>query len=90
MPNRNSHANHTPQRTCVVCRAKKEAENLLSFFILAEGIVFDPQRSVQRRRTYVCPESDCLIGLDKWRRQYLKRRFRQSSAEAIFKQVAKA
>ena len=64
MPNQNSHAKHVPERTCVVCRAKREAGELLSFFVLPQGIVFDPRRQVQRRKHYVCSGPDCLRGRD--------------------------
>ncbi|HNU54000.1 MAG TPA: DUF448 domain-containing protein [Candidatus Syntrophosphaera sp.] len=88
MPNKNSHAEHVPQRTCVVCRAKREAKELLSFFVLPQGIVFDPRRLVQRRKHYVCQGPDCLRGLDKWKRNHLKRRFKLRS-EAIFASAGK-
>ena len=88
MPNKNSHADHQPQRSCVVCRAKREAGELLSFFVLPQGIVFDPRRKVQRRRSYVCPDPLCLKGLDKWKRNHMKRRFALVS-RAIFSQAGK-
>lgn len=75
MPNKNNHAEHVPQRTCVVCRARKEAGELLSFFVLPQGLVFDPRRRIQRRRNYVCPDPECLVGLDKWKLKYMKRKF---------------
>lgn len=79
MPNMHSKAQHTPQRTCVVCRTPKAVGELISFFVLPQGIVFDPQRRVQRRRNYVCQAPDCLRGLDKWKRNHMKRRFAQAS-----------
>ncbi len=88
MPNKNSHADHLPQRTCVVCRSRKEVGDLLSFFVLPQGIVFDPRRRIQRRKNYVCPDALCLQGLDKWKRNHMKRRFAQSS-KAIFTQTGK-
>ncbi|NLW18160.1 MAG: DUF448 domain-containing protein [Candidatus Cloacimonetes bacterium] len=84
MTNRHSKAGHQPQRTCVVCRSQKDLKDLLAFFLLPEGLVFDPQRRVQRRRQYVCPDELCLRGLDKWRRSQMKRKFRLSSISAIF------
>lgn len=84
MPNRSSHAQNVPQRTCVACRQKKELGQLLSFFILREGIVFDPGRQVQCRRYYVCRDTACLLALDKWRRQYLKRHFAVNRAATLF------
>ncbi len=84
MPNRHSKAGHQPRRTCVVCRSQKDLRELLAFFLLAEGLVFDPQRRVQRRRQYVCPQENCLRGLDKWRRSKMKRKFGLSKFSAIF------
>lgn len=84
MTNRHSKAGHKPQRTCVVCRSKKDLKALLAFFLLPEGLVFDPKRRVQRRRQYVCPHEACLRGLNKWRRSQMKRQFGLNTASAIF------
>lgn len=84
MPNAHNPAQKAPQRTCVVCKARKDLADLLSFFILPEGIVFDPARKVQRRRNYVCPQPECLAGLDKWKKQYTKRHYNIASNSGIF------
>jgi len=64
-----------PQRTCVVCRTSREIVTLLSFLVIREGIIFDPGRKIQGRRNYVCPDPVCLVGLDKWKKAQMKRRF---------------
>jgi predicted RNA-binding protein YlxR (DUF448 family) len=74
MPNQNSHAHHKPQRTCVVCRSRKDSSELLNFVLLPEGVVFDPGRKLQRRNHYLCPEPKCIDGLIKWKGRYRKRR----------------
>ena len=89
MPNKNSNASHRPQRTCVACKTRKGLEELWSFFILPEGIVFDPERKVQRRKFYVCQQQDCLVGLDKWRRQFAKRNVGLRGTKALFSDLAK-
>lgn len=84
MPNKNSSKSHKPQRTCVVCRSRKEQDNLLSFILLPQGIVFDLKRRLQKRKYYLCPSRQCLIGFDKWERQQLKRRFAVTNHKPIF------
>lgn len=70
MPNKSSHAGHIPQRTCVVCRKKTAAAELLNFCLIGSGsrsgLVFDLSRELPVRKSYVCPLPDCLNGLDKW------------------------
>ncbi|OQC11146.1 MAG: hypothetical protein BWX75_00133 [Candidatus Cloacimonetes bacterium ADurb.Bin088] len=90
MPNKNSSMGHKPQRTCVVCRSRKEQDSLLSFILLSQGIVFDLRRRLQKRKYYVCHSRQCLIGLDKWERQQLKRRFAISNHKPVFSAAAAA
>lgn len=73
MPNRNSRADHIPERTCVVCKKKVDYKQLLNFFIIKEGIVFDVARRLQTRKFYLCPEKECILGLDKWKKRRQKR-----------------
>lgn len=74
MPNRNSKADHKPIRTCVVCKAKREQSQLLSFFMLPEGIVMDVANVLQSRKNYVCLCNECLQGLDKWKLRQTKKK----------------
>ncbi|MDD4310423.1 MAG: DUF448 domain-containing protein [Candidatus Cloacimonetes bacterium] len=74
MPNRSSHANHSPIRTCVVCKKKVDQKRLLNFFIIESGIVFDCNRILPVRKYYLCPEVECFTGLDKWRKRSYKKR----------------
>ncbi len=73
MPNKNSHADHNPIRTCVVCKKKVDQKGLLNFFIMNGGIVFDSQRIVAVRKNYLCPSPECYAGLEKWRKRYQKK-----------------
>ncbi len=88
MPNRNSHAQHTPQRTCVVCKTRKDLSGLLSFVLCPQGLVFDPRRRIAQRRNYVCPERPCLEGLDKWKRSRMKKKF-GIAGEPVFTRAGK-
>ncbi len=73
MPNQASKADHRPIRTCVVCKAKREKAELLSFFLLEGGLVIDLAGKLQTRMNYVCSGGDCLGGLDKWKLRYKKK-----------------
>lgn len=75
---------HKPQRTCVVCRSRKEQDSLLSFILLPQGIVFDLRRRLQKRKYYLCQSRQCLMGLDKWERRQLKRRFAINNHKSVF------
>jgi uncharacterized protein len=66
MVNKNSHAGHIPERSCVICRKKTCKEELLRFVILESEIVFDIKRKVSSRGYYVCNENSCIEKLDKW------------------------
>lgn len=73
MPNQASKADHIPTRTCIVCRAKRSKEELLSFFLLEGGLVLDLTGKLQTRKNYVCDRGDCLGNLDKWKLRYKKK-----------------
>lgn len=75
MPNQNSKAQHQPQRTCVVCKQRRTLDQLMGFVLLPEGVVFDLTRKLQARKSYLCPEPECLRGFDKWEKAQLKRKF---------------
>ncbi len=76
MPNRSSHANHIPERSCVICKKKVDRRQLLKFVILHNRIVFDMKGMMQGRGFYVCNDHEnlCLEMLEKW----LKKRTRKS------------
>jgi len=73
MPNKCSHQDHSPMRTCVVCKKKVDQNRLLNFFTIDNEIVFDMQRVLPLRKLYICPNADCFAGLAKWRKRYQKR-----------------
>lgn len=52
-------SNH-PERTCLVCRAKKEKKDLFRIAETEEGYVFDQNQIVQARGTYVCQTQECV------------------------------
>jgi len=77
MPNRSSKAGYQPIRTCVVCKKKVDQIDLLNFFSMDCGIVFDCKRKLTGRKFYLCPQPACFSGLEKWRKRYQKRIQRQ-------------
>lgn len=66
MANKNSHAGHKPERTCVVCRQKKYKKDLFRFVIIDKKIVIDFNQTLMGRGFYVCSLNECLVLLDKW------------------------
>lgn len=66
MPNRSSHAEHVPLRTCVICRQKKDKNKLLRFIVVQGNPIFDLKQKLQQRGYYVCDENVCISKLKKW------------------------
>lgn len=51
---------HVPQRTCVVCREKKDKRELFRIVSTAdEGVVVDPSGKRNGRGAYLCSRSAC-------------------------------
>ncbi len=51
---------HTPQRTCVICRAKTDKRRLARIVRTPEQtILFDPTGKKNGRGAYICDKPDC-------------------------------
>lgn len=50
---------HVPQRTCVICRQKRNKRQLTRLVKRAEGIFVDPSGKSSGRGAYVCDNKDC-------------------------------
>ncbi len=74
MPNQASNVNYIPQRTCVICRKKKNQSELIRFVILENGVIFDLNRTLKSRGLYVCDNDECLNGIEKWKKKYRKKK----------------
>jgi len=69
MVNKNSHAGHDPERSCVICKNKTGKENLLRFVLLENEMIFDMTNKISLRGYYVCNKNLCIEKLDKWLRK---------------------
>ncbi len=57
---RPSRQKHVPQRTCVVCRQKKDKRELTRVVRTSdEGVVVDPTGKRNGRGAYLCSDSTC-------------------------------
>ncbi|WP_022819710.1 DUF448 domain-containing protein [Fusobacterium russii] len=57
---------HIPERSCLICRAKKNKINLFRLAKLnKESYVYDKDYKIQARGTYVCKSLNCLGKLSK-------------------------
>ena len=74
MSNRNSKAGHIPLRTCVVCRQKKEKEDLIRFGVLNNEIIYDLNGKLEGRGNYVCDRNECLEKISKWKSRHIDKR----------------
>ena len=55
-----------PQRQCVGCRTKRDKRDLLRIVKTPEGeIVLDATGKKSGRGVYVCPDPECLRGLER-------------------------
>jgi predicted RNA-binding protein YlxR (DUF448 family) len=70
-----------PQRTCIVCRSKKDKGELLRLVLDdMERVYLDKRQHHRGRGAYVCPRPDCLTRL---KQIHLTRAFRRAlSADA--------
>ncbi|MFC1887517.1 YlxR family protein [Candidatus Cloacimonadota bacterium] len=73
MVNKNSHADHFPERTCVICREKTGKEQLLRFVIMDNEIIIDINMKISARGYYVCDRNSCIEKLDKWKKKLSRR-----------------
>ena len=54
-------SNHKPQRSCTVCRAKSDKEDLIRIVKSPDGkAVVDVMKKLPGRGAYICPDSDCI------------------------------
>ncbi len=60
MSNKSSHANHTPERRCVICKQIKRINELDRIIFLNNQIIIDLNRSVFSYGYYICKDSDCF------------------------------
>jgi len=74
MVNRNSHAGHNPERSCVICKKKTVKGNLLRFILLDDESILDLNNKISSRGYYVCNENSCIEKLDKWLRRKNRKR----------------
>lgn len=57
---------HIPERSCVICRSKKEKHNLFRLAKMQENTYeFDKEQKKQARSAYVCKSLNCLGKLAK-------------------------
>ncbi len=50
---------HVPQRTCVICREKKEKRVLTRFVSNGQGVFPDPTGKANGRGAYICDQPPC-------------------------------
>lgn len=48
-----------PQRTCVICRQKREKRALTRFVAAAQGVFPDPTGKASGRGAYLCEQAAC-------------------------------
>ena len=65
--------NHTPERTCVVCREKKNKNELFRIAKINESnYSFDEKQKLQARAIYVCKTHECIKRISKNKKYSLK------------------
>jgi uncharacterized protein len=75
MPNRSSHSGHKPERTCVICRAKKYKDQLIRFVTGNDYYVIDYRHKLQQGRgLYLCDDNNCLENVEQWLKKQRKKK----------------
>ena len=55
---------HSPVRTCICCRSRKEKKSLVKLVLTDKQVVTRDDRGNRNGRgAYVCPEKTCIKGL---------------------------
>ncbi len=60
-----SSKNHTPTRTCVVCKTKSDKSKLMRIVCFKNEIVIDDINKINSRGIYVCKNKECVVNLKK-------------------------
>lgn len=60
-----SSKNHTPTRTCVVCKTKTDKSKLMRIVCPNKEIVVDDFNKINSRGVYVCKNKECVVNLKK-------------------------
>ena len=55
-----SNVGHTPQRTCLGCRAKKDKIDLIRCVLIERDVRVDPENTLPGRGAYLCANEGCL------------------------------
>ncbi len=63
---------HTPQRTCIACRAVAGKRGLVRIVRTADGVQVDPSGKLAGRGAYLHPQQEC------WQRALESRRIEQA------------
>ena len=50
---------HIPQRSCVVCRSKRDKRELVRLVCSDNGVEVDPKGKKTGRGAYLCPKLEC-------------------------------
>lgn len=65
---------HIPQRSCIVCRTKKDKRELVRLVYNNNAVEVDPRGKKAGRGAYLCPNFECWeTGLKKGRLEYALR-----------------
>ena len=84
--NRNS---KTPERTCVGCRRVMKKSDMIRIAATENGLVIDPEKKLNGRGVYVCPDKDCIMSARKNNgfKRSLKRNIDDQELETIFREI---
>ncbi|MBN2828749.1 MAG: DUF448 domain-containing protein [Candidatus Cloacimonetes bacterium] len=77
MPNQASKAGHKPERSCVICREKKQKTSMFRLVFVSHELIFDIKQIIPGRGYYLCNDNACLGKLEKWirkKKQWLNRK----------------
>ncbi len=77
-----------PVRTCVGCRGRKPAEELIRFVSSPSGGV-GVGRLLPGRGYYVCPSAECIARLEKRLRGRFDEKRRRCALETLFAELEK-
>ena len=79
-------SNHTPERTCIVCRNKGDKSNFIKIVRNKNGeVLIETDKKLDGRGAYICKDEKCLNGCKK--AKALNRAFKTTIPENIYEGI---
>lgn len=74
-------------RTCLVCKSKKQKQEMYRIVFVDKKIVLDKEQKLQARGTYICKDATCHDKIKK--QKVFNRAFKQNISDLQYDEILK-